>query len=166
MKKVVFLALLMISSGLVSAETEYLDRVESEVFSVPNKQASEILEKVPGCIAKFTGSAHDRSAEQIAAIEDGSSLWDVIIPDPGFGSPDSYIKSRLTVMAKEGRFKIKQEAITRALREGFGKNTSYKGGTRVGKWFGSGFAPIKRDVEKTMSELAACIVTEAPAENW
>lgn len=161
MKKVL-IACLLVASGEAVAK-EYLEQLESEVVEVPSMTKDQILSKAKVCVVELARNA----AAGETVLADGSTD-DTLVSIARVGYSARLIsygaRSRLTVLAKDGKFKIRQTNIERMqLSTGSLSNTGYG---PVGKWWGNGHEATQKALEGYAAEVAACIKKEPVAESW
>lgn len=154
---------LLVAGGEASAAREYLAQLESEVIEVPTLTRDQILSKAKLCVVEL---ARNAAASETVLADGATEDTLVSIARVGYSSMliDYSIRSRMTVLAKDGKFKIRQTNIERMqLDTGSLANTGYE---PVGKWWGNGYEVAQKTLEGYAAEVAACIKKEPVAETW
>lgn len=145
--------------ALAITAPEYLTTVESEVIAT-NGTASEIAARGEGCMAQQLGSGRE-GGELIISRDLASG---VIVSRSAVTYPDGMLewqmRSRLTLEARDGRFRLTHRSIERF-------NEQAGGWSPVGKWLGSGWRKAEDALKATSAGIAACITSErAAAADW
>jgi hypothetical protein len=185
----IFLVLFAIASAPAAPkEPEYLELVESAVIDAAGTQA-EIAARAQTCIAQLVRNdavkLSDVDVNTLGGIAgpgetkstslSGGELFSKVDLGAGIVVANSRISFRkmaiaeinvqsvLTVLTKDGRFKIQHTNIEQAQSNtGYMQNTGF---TRVGKWFGSGHKDIEKNLQALSQRVAQCM-TKAATENW
>jgi len=182
---VVALLAALASSSAVAAE--YLEMVESPVFEAPGA-ASEIVKRAQLCASRILRNDEVRIADSAAGggfipipgagktggVTGGNVLVSVD-PEQGIMVANSRIdyramltarnaRSTLTLLAKDGRFKIQHTNIeTLQKSTGYVENDGY---TRQGKWKGAGWEKAQDALQSVSVRLAECIKQPAAGSDW
>jgi hypothetical protein len=186
----IVIALLFIVPS-VTYGAEYLEEVESEVYQT-NGTIQEISTRAKTCIAQIVRNDEVRISDSVSGtgplagltggtggghsdgVQGGQVLVDADI-DAGMITANNRIdyksmlltqnvKSTMTVLAKEGRFKIRHTNI-----EGLQKSTGYMhntGYSRVRKGWGSGWKDTEKALMGISEKVAACIQTSPNQKDW
>jgi len=170
---------------------EYLEEVESEVYQT-NGTVQEISTRAKTCIAQivrndevrisdstsgtgpFAGLTGGGSSGHSGGVQGGQVLVDANIEGGVITANNRVdytskllahnVKSTMTVLAKEGRFKIRHTNIEYLQKStGSMHNTGY---SRVGKWWGSGWKDAEEALQGISAKVAACAQTGPKKEDW
>lgn len=172
--------------------TEYLEEVESVVYQT-NGTAQEIATKAKTCIVQIVRNDEVSMTDNVSdtrigsvelrknpmtVIPGGPVLVDVNIESGmvaannrvDFGTTllgvpiKENVKSLITVLTKEGRFKIRHTNIE-AIQKNTGavQNTGYY---RVGKGWGSSWRAAETALKSVSEKLANCIQSDPKKEDW
>lgn len=184
------LFLLVAMVPITSSSADYLEEVESEVFETKGT-AQEIANRARTCIAQRVRNDEVRITDNASSSgpfptstlaspghSDGIEGGDVLVHadlEGGIVTANNRVdykskllahnvKSTLTFMAKEGRFKIRHSNIEYVQKStGSMRNSGY---SRVGKWFGSGWKDAEAALTAVTSKVAACVQSGPVAEDW
>lgn len=175
-----------------SAAPEYLDLVESTVYNDSGATQKDIATRGRNCFVQLLNNDAVNIADNASSTgilsglsaggggSNSSSIGgsELIISedlDGGLVVANSRIdftsrliahnlKSKVTLMAKDGRFKIKHTDIAQVQ-----KNTGYThndGYNKIIKQWGTGWEKAQKVLEGKTTELADCIVKAKAAEEW
>ncbi|GAC1369418.1 MAG: hypothetical protein NVS3B3_01220 [Aquirhabdus sp.] len=152
MKKLIFSVCLCISFS-VYAET--VNHLETKVFETSGS-TQEIATKGKTCIAQILRGDSDASPITDADLQGGT-----IVARNQFnystGLQSWVIRSTVTFMAKEGRFKIVQDNIDRVIPQ-YGANPIYKG-------WGTGWEKAQTALTDKADEIAQCVLHASTRKN-
>lgn len=152
----ILLVLLLISTASFGVET--LDTVESNVYEMPGTQ-QEIALKGKTCVAQLITSDTAGSPITDANIDGGIIVGRSILSYSS-GMLKNQLRSTVTFLSKDGKFKIKQTGIDQFV----GGNRSP---TPVYKQWGSGWAGTQKVLEKLNVTIANCVLkSNSENENW
>lgn len=138
---------------------DYLTVVVGEPVQAPGS-AAEIATRGEACMAKHLSSGR-QGGELIVSRDPASG---VIVSRSAVSYMDGLLewqmRSRLTLEAREGRFRLTHESIERF--------NEYGGGwSPVGKWRGSGWQKAETALKATSDQIAACIAIPPGADaDW
>lgn len=140
---------------------EYLTSVTSEVYQVTGT-TREIATRASTCMSQHltTGSSDDPLI--ISSDLNGGMI--VARNSIEYGSlPRWKIRSRFTLEAREGRFRIEQAGLER-----FGTHslTGASGWGPIGKWAGSGWKKAEEVFASSASKVAQCVVAGPTKADW
>lgn len=181
--------LLIVPSSTFGAE--YLDEVEGEVHQTSGT-TKEISTRVKTCIAQIvrndevrisdstsgtgpfagltggSGSGHSGGVQGGQVLVDANIEGGVITANNRVDYTSKLlshnVKSTMTVLIKEGRFKIRHTNIEHLQKNtGSMHNTGY---SRVGKWWGSGWKDVEEALQGISTKVATCVQTGPKKENW
>lgn len=146
--------------ALMALAPDYLTTVQSEVIEAQGTPA-EIAARGERCMAQQLGSGRE-GGELIVSrdIEAG-----VVVSRNAVTYMDGLLqwqmRSRLTLEARDGRFRLTHSSIERF-------NDQAGGWSPVGKWWGSGWQKAEMALKATSAGVAECVVNAAPgaAEAW
>lgn len=183
-------AILAMLLPALAVSAEYLEQVESEVFQAKGT-AQKIASRAKSCIAQHVQNNEVRisdsatsagpfpsSALTSTATSDGISGGDAIVHadlEQGVITANNRVdykskmlahnvKSTLTFMAKDERFRIRHSNIEYLQKStGSVRNTGY---SRVGKWFGSGWKDAEAALVAITAKVAQCVRADPAAEDW
>jgi len=151
--------MLLVAIAAFAGPPEYLTVVRSDPIETSGT-ASEIAARGEVCMAQQLGSGREGGelivSRDLAAgvvvsrnaqrYRDGLLEWQV--------------RSRLTIEARDGRFRLTHEAIERF-------NDQAGGWSPVGKWWGSGWQKAEDALKGASAGVAACVVSGAtPSDDW
>jgi hypothetical protein len=184
MKKIVLLTLFTMGCP-ITWSAEYMTELESTVFPAEGT-SQEIAKRAKTCALEvlvtdevaYSDSASQgmftNSSQDTSASAGGSSiLLDVdieagkVIANSRFDFTDKMIKknvqSRVAIMARDERFKIRHTNIKQLQKStGYAKNSGY---TKVGIWWGSGHKGVTYALNSVSQNLANCIQRAAATED-
>jgi len=175
----------------VTFGAEYLEEVESEVYQT-NGTEQEISTKAKTCIAQIVrndevrisdstsgtgpfagltgggGSGHSGGVQGGQVLVDANIEGGVITANNRVDYTSKLlahnVKSTMTFLVKEGRFKIRHTNIEYLQKStGSMHNTGY---SRVGKWWGSGWKDAEEALQGISAKVAACVKTGPKKEDW
>ena len=179
MNKLIMVSVLSLVFTTAHAK-EYLEKVESEVVEM-SATKQEIFSKAKSCVAEhvsFDGTIiRDAAGSNMSAffnpltsgssstIQGGQVLTFADIDtgkivansrvDYGGMMTSSNAQSRLTLVIKEGRFKLRHTAIKQLSKStGYTKNNGY---IPVGMWWGAGSSAVKTALEGVSTKVINCI---------
>lgn len=138
---------------------EQLDQVVTDVIEAPGMTAAQIGDRGLQCLKASSGNVADR----VDPARDGDNAYAIVITSLKRMTVTDQVRSRMTVISKDGRFKVAHTDIERYIDFGAG---TWK---PVQKYMGSGFEAVKGALQDRASAVAACIATPAPTpggDNW
>lgn len=180
-RRLVLMTAICIPTATFAAE--YLNEVESEVYEVTGTQA-QIAQRGRACMAQLLaneetelyGDSHWKYGSKSTNVEGGDVLQDAIPEEgvvvatsrydmPGSGmSGRQSIRSRITFLAREGRFKIRHTNIEMAAySSGTLPNIGYH---KVGKWWGAHSDKVEASLKTKSYEIATCVRDDAAQDDW
>lgn len=192
--KILLTAIILTLTFTTANAKEYLEKVESEVIQMKGTK-QEIFDKGKNCIvdnvnfdgvhmsdsagaglfAGALGSTSKASNIQggqviaFAEIESGKIVANSRVDYTQMMTANN-AQSKLTLIAKEGRFKIRHTNIKYLQKStGYTKNTGYK---KVGMWWGAGSGAVKTALEDVTQKLVSCMTgikmagAEEEEEDW
>ncbi len=188
--KVLFAVTLLIIPS-VTFGAEYLEEVESEVYQ-SNGTVQEISMRAKTCIAQIVRNDEVRISDSTSGtgllsgitgvggsghsdgVQGGQVLVDANIEEGVITVNNRVdyvskllahnVKSTMTFLSKEGRFKIRHTNIEYLQKStGSMHNTGY---SRVGKWWGSGWKDAEEALQSISSKVAQCVQTGPKKEDW
>jgi hypothetical protein len=138
---------------------DYLTSVTSPVIETPGTPA-EIAARGERCMAQQLGSG--RAGGELIISRDIEA--GVIVSRSAVNYRDGMLvwqmRSRLTLEARDGRFRLEHTGIERF-------NDQSGGWSAVGKWWGSGWQKAETALKETSASVASCITAQSgPADNW
>nr|WP_314437616.1 hypothetical protein [uncultured Brevundimonas sp.] len=157
MKRWVVLALMVMVAGAAEAQQrEYLTEVVGDAVEA-NGTAEEITGRARRCIAENLGSGVVggelivSDANNVIVARSASTYIDRMVT--------WQVRSRLTVEAREGRFRITQSGLERF-------NSMSGGWSGIGKWRGSGWERAEQAFKATSAAVQACVTQQAKSDDW
>jgi hypothetical protein len=154
MKRLLLVGCILFASANILAHADTLDSVESQVYQTQGTQ-SEIAIKGKTCIAQVVRSDSNATPINDADIQGGTIVASSQMRySLGLGS--MAVRSTLTFMAKDGRFKILHDNI-RSLSE-YGANPIYKG-------WGTHWKNCEDSMIAESSKIADCVMKSDNAKN-
>lgn len=186
-----FFAVTLLIVPSVTFGAEYLEEVESEVYQT-NGSVQEISTRAKTCLAQIVRNEEIRISDSTSGtgplpdltgasggghsggVQGGQVLVDANIEGGVITANNRVdytskllghnVKSTMSVLVKEGRFKIRHTNIE-FLQKSTGSmhNDAY---TRVGKWWGSGWKDAEEALQGISAKVAACVQTGPKKENW
>ena len=184
MKKIVLLTLFAMGCP-ISWSAEYMTELESAVFPAEGT-SQEIAKRAKTCALEVlvtdevaysdrgSQGMFSNSSQDTSASAGGSPiLLDVdieagkVIANSRYDFTDKMIKknvqSRVAIMARDERFKIRHTNIKQLQKTtGYAKNSGY---TKVGIWWGSGHKGVTYALNGVSQNLANCIQRVATTED-
>ncbi len=174
----------------VASGADYLEEVESEVYQA-NGTVQEISRRAKTCIVQLVHNDEVRISDSASGtgpfsipigggpghssgIQGGPVIVDADI-DAGTITANNRVdytskflahnvKSTITFLAKEGRFKIRHTNIEYLQKStGSVHNTGY---SHVGKWWGSGWEDAREALLRISARVATCVQTLPKKEDW
>lgn len=145
--------------SLALAPPDYLTTVQSEVIEAHGSPA-EIAARGEACMAQYLGSGV-QGGELIVSRDPAAG---VVVSRNSVSYRDGLLewqmRSRLTLEAREGRFRLTHTGIERFNDQGGGWSA-------VGKWWGSGWQKAETALKDVSAAVADCI-TGSPAarDDW
>jgi hypothetical protein len=167
---------------------DYLEETESPVYETKGT-AQEIAKQGKSCIAQIVRNEEVRIADSAAGtgvfsppgseghsdgIEGGAILIDADI-EQGVVSANNRVdytssmlaynvKSTITLLTKDGRFKIKHTNIEYVQKNtGSTHNNGY---IKVGKWWGTGWKKADAALQGVSEKVSKCIQASTEKEDW
>lgn len=136
---------------------EYLTEIVRPVVERPGT-AAEIASTARRCVAEHLGSGR-AGGELIISDSDN-----IIVSRSALSYRDGLaswqVRSRFTVEARDGRFRVTQSGLERL-------NDAAGGWGPIGKWWGSGWQKAEQAFNDSAQAVEACIARpEAPADDW
>ncbi|MBV2128363.1 hypothetical protein [Arsukibacterium indicum] len=188
MKKILVIALMAFVPCVSFAAKEYLEEVESEVHEVEGTVA-EISLIAKSCIAQNVRNEGVRISDSAAGnglfgvgsgpgqsdqVEGGSVIVSADVEHGSITANNRVdyrskmlahnVKSTMTFLAKDGKFKIRHTNIEYLQKStGSMRNSGY---SRVGKWFGSGWKDAEKALSGVSDKVAECVKAGPEKENW
>ena len=139
---------------------EYLTEVTSDVHEAPGMSPAQIVDRALQCLRATSGN----NADNVLPAIDGDTAYAVVITGYrlAFMVPD-HVTSRITVVAKKGRFKVMHTNIEH-------DNINPFTGKRLGVHTqpGGGAKAIETALAERSEAVAACIIkpSEVAAGDW
>lgn len=151
------LATILVAAAITAPD--YLTTVQSEVIEAVGTPA-EIAARGEACIAQQLGSG-TVGGELILSRDPANG---VIVARNAIDYQDGFLRwnmrSRLTLEARDGRFRLTHTSIERL-------NDQAGGWVPVGKWRGSGWVKAEEALKSQSAELAACITSSfRSGDDW
>lgn len=154
MKNIIVLVAILFA---MNAHAETLDAVESEVFQTLGTP-QEIATKGKTCLAQLLRGDSDASPITDADIQAGTIIARSQFKYT-FNLVSGVLRSTVTFMAKDGRFKITNSNIDRIL-SGYGATPIYKG-------WGTGWKASEQALIDQNMQIAQCVMKFDQAKsNW
>lgn len=149
---------LMYAVGVLAAP-DYLTEVRSDPITAEGSPP-EIASRGEACMARLLGSG--RVGGELIISRDHSA--GIVVARNALTYQDGWIlrwemRSRVTLEARDGRFRITHTNIERL-------NEQAGGWTPVGKWRGSGWQKAEEALKGQTEQLAACITSAAAQDDW
>lgn len=149
----------MIALALALLAPDYLTTVQSDVIESPGA-ASEIAAKGEACMAQQLGSGQ-QGGELIISRDSAAG---VVVSRNAVTYRDGLLewqmRSRLTLEARDGRFRLTHSSIERF-------NDQAGGWSPVGKWWGSGWQKAETALKDVSTAVARCITAPGAArDDW
>lgn len=155
----------MALAAALFAEREYLTEVVSEPASA-NGSITEIASRADACAARILRAGADSG--QVVLSRDLAA--GIVVANSALEYRDGLVpwrtRSRVTIEAREGRFRITHSNIERLNEQSIG--AQMLGATPwqpVGKWWGSGWQKAQEALQGVSAQLTTCIQA-APAQDW
>lgn len=188
MKPIAIFSTILSMFPYIAFGAEYLEQVESEVYQT-NGSVQEISKRAKICIAQLVHNDEVRisdSAESTgpfsfssgpghsSGVQGGSVIVDADLEAGTITANNRVdysskllahnVKSTMTFIAKEGRFRMRHTNIEYLQKStGSMHNTGY---SRVGKWWGSGWKDAEEALQGISTKVAACVQAKPGKENW
>ena len=140
---------------------DYLTVVTSEVYQTEGTP-KEIATRANSCIAQNLSTG--TSDEPLIISTDLEAGVIVARNSTEYGSlPRWKIRSRFTLEARDGRFRIEQTNLER-----FNTNvlTGADSWGSIGKWTGSGWKKVEEVFAASAAKVAQCVLSGPAKENW
>lgn len=102
MDRLLVMLLIAFFASNADAAAKTLDEVASDVYVAEGKAAAEIAGRAEQCLKSASGNV----ADKVDPIRDGDSVFAIVITGFSHMLLESKVRSRMTVFAKEGRFKV------------------------------------------------------------
>ena len=186
MRQVVIFAVVVAFFPCFAFGAEYLEKVESDVFEASGSKP-ELAKRGKFCISSTVRNEEVRISDSTAGtgplgsvgeghsggVTGGDVFVDIDI-EAGIITANNRVdyeskllahnvKSTMTFLAKDGRFKIQHTNIEQVQKNtGYMHNTGYM---RVGKWWGSGWKDVEKALVDISSKVAECVIS-GPKEDW
>lgn len=186
-----YLLITLLGLPLAAAATEYLDELDGNVVQIEGVTAEEIAKRGRRCIAQIIrneevqisdsssspglfGFGLPPSQGNVRGVTGGSVIVDADV-EAGLITANSRIdytslligynvKSTVTLMTKDGRFKIKHTNIERAQKStGTMANDGY---SKIVKKWGTGWEAAQNALADTTRRLNDCIADVGKKEDW
>jgi hypothetical protein len=139
---------------------EMLTQVSSDAIQAEGMTAAEIAERGAACI-KYTAGNKTNSVEP--AI-DGTTAYAAAETETRFGAVETTYRSRLAVVARDGRYKVEHTNIEWNMKENPGRWYPVK------KSLGTGWKRAEAAMTERSAAVAACIANKpagaAADETW
>jgi hypothetical protein len=136
---------------------DYLTEVVSDVQQAPGMSATQIVDRAQNCIKSTSGNA----SEHVNPTVDGDTVYAIVRGSHTTMPLVSVVtRSRLSVVAREGRFKVAHTDIE-ILDNKYGNH-------QVIKQWGTGWQKTEAALSVWATEVASCIVTtpEVAGGEW
>lgn len=141
------LALLIVPTA--ASAVEYLTGVVSDVHQAEGMSATQIAERGLQCI-KSTGG---NSAEYVDPAIDGTTAYAIVRTSYSSMMVNTILRSRLSVVARDGRFKVAHTDIERYYDPARTYLTIQKG-------WGTGWEKAQAVLQDRATEVAACVINK------
>jgi hypothetical protein len=151
------LALTLLAVPTAASAVEYLTEVTSEVHQAEGLAVQQIVERGAECIKSTSGNA----SEYVNPTLDGDTVYAIVRGSHTTMPLISVVtRSRLSVVAREGRFKVAHTDIE-ILDAKYGNH-------RVVKQWGTGWQKTEAALSAWSAEVAACIIKkpEVAGGDW
>ncbi|HYC66672.1 MAG TPA: hypothetical protein VEA98_00510 [Brevundimonas sp.] len=146
---------------------DYLTEVVGEPITTTGTTA-EIATRAEACAAQTLNAGADEGpvilssdpASGVVVARNSLEYRDGLLP--------WRMRSRITIEARDGRFRIRHSAIERHDDQSFGAQVlGASPWAPVGKWRGSGWQKAEAALQETSRSLAACITSSGPSsDDW
>ena len=160
--KHILVGLALLGSTTLAFAAEYLTSVTSEVYQTTGTP-KEIATRANACIAQSLSRGSSDDPMIISNDLDGGVV--VARNSIEYGSlPRWKIRSRFTLEARGGRFRIEQANLER-----FNTNvlTGVEAWGPIGKWTGSRWREVTTKFEESASAVAQCVISgPAKRDDW
>jgi hypothetical protein len=161
MKKSIAIGACLLLSGFTpSWAAEYLDRVESPVFTKAGTH-QQLTSAGKTCIAQIVKPGLVNAPVIVSADPDSGVVVAINAFEYAYGFllPVEYqARTTLTFQAKDGRFRIVNTSI-----EAFFDNQGWR---PIGTWSGSGGDAAKTVIDAISTSIAKCVMSGAGADDW
>jgi hypothetical protein len=157
MRKMFLVVLTLLAVPTAASAVEYLTEVTSEAHQAEGMTVQQIVDRGAQCIKSTSGNA----SEYVNPTVDGDTVY-AIVRGSHTTMPliEVVTRSRLSVVAREGRFKVAQTDIE-ILDSKYGNH-------RVVKQWGTGWQKTEAALAEWSAEVASCIVKkpEVAGGDW
>lgn len=163
MQKTIFILIAsimaMINAGMAYAADadEYLSEMESPVYKADGK-AGDILDRGTTCISQNTGTIDNRDNARDAVVSTIRYEYTRLLI--------TYtVRGKLTLMAKDGRFRMKMQQIERMQNDTGGWGVPHF--DRVKKIWGVGWEAMRDNIRKDIFDrIADCTKQPVAKSDW
>lgn len=156
MKKQWLAAVLLAGVPTTALPAEYMTEVTSEVYQTTGTPR-EIATRATTCMSQHLAPGTTDSQLIISSDLDGGVI--VARSAVDYGSfPRWQVRSRFTLEAREGRFRISQTNLERF-------NDMAGGWGPIGKWSGSGWKKAESAFMLSAAQVAECVMAAPSAKN-
>lgn len=150
-------ALTLLAVPTAASAVEYLTEVVSDVHEAEGLAANQIVERGMQCIKSTSGNA----SEYVTPTVDGDTVYAIVRGSHStMPLTSTTTRSRLSVVARDGRFKVAHTDIE-ILDSKYGNH-------KVVKQWGTGWQKTETALAAWSAEVAACIVKkpEVAGGDW
>lgn len=155
MRRYCLIPLLIAGLSSPAEAAEYLTSVASEVYQTSGDQR-EIATRASTCIAQHLAPGTSESQLIISSNLDGGTIVARNVIDQG-GLMRWQLRSRFTLEARDGRFRIEQTALERFNQGRWGP---------IGKWAGSQWRSAETAFIASADVVARCVMTASRRDDW
>jgi hypothetical protein len=155
MRRYRVITLALAGLGTPAMATEYLTTVTSEVYQTTGG-VREIAARASTCISQHLAPGTVDAQLIISSDLDGGTIVARNAIEQG-GLFGSQLRSRLTLAARDGRFRIEQTALKRFNQGRWGP---------IGKWAGSQWRGAENAFRTSADTVARCVMASPRDEVW
>lgn len=153
----VFVFASLLAAAAPAAAADYLTEIPGQVFTTPG-DAAAIAARARTCAAQQLAAG--AAGGQVIVADDGRTLVANNALSYDAGLVRWPLRSRVTIEARDGRFRVAHAQIQRFNDQGGGWDL-------VGRWPGSGAGAAAAALQHVTADLAACIAAPPKAaEAW
>jgi hypothetical protein len=144
----------------LSTPPDYLTLVQSPVYETPGAPP-EIARRGETCMARLLASGRAGGQVIVSSDPHGGAVVATNAMEYRDGLLMWQMRSRVTLQARDGRFRIEHTSIERF-------NEQAGGWTPVGKWWGSGWVKAEDALKAVSASIAACVTgpAEGAGDDW
>lgn len=150
--------MIILTLAMALAAPEYLTSVQGDVITTTGTPA-EIAARGEACMARHLGSG--RQGGELIVSRDLTA--GVIVSRNAVTYRDGLLewqmRSRLTLEARQDRFRLTHDAIERF-------NDQAGGWSAVGRWWGSGWQKAETALVNISATITECMTTTTPTNDW